>query len=192
MKALTCLALAASLISARPPIPRDEPALAYNAIALIECGDYSGTAFWAGRDRIITAYHVAGERTCEIDGVTLTRVRADAAADIAEYTGLPSRATVRVDCRAPRAGAVYWGVGWAFGSLRHTARLTATGDRDDGAREPIARGMVAHHGAVYPGMSGGPVFDRQGRAVSMINRGTRVEPMMMQGRALADTFLCQR
>lgn len=193
MKPILLVAMATSLISARPApnaaIP-DEPAIEYRAIALIQCGEYSGTAWWIGRNRIITAYHVSGERTCTIGGVTLTRVDANAMQDVAEFTGLPNRYTIRVNCRAPRQGGVHHGVGYAFGQFRHTSRLVATGARDSGVPEPIALGMYVFEGAAYPGMSGGPAFNARGEAVSMINRGTRSAPMMTQGRALADSIVC--
>jgi hypothetical protein len=190
MKPVLLAAALASLVSARPP--QDEPRLAYNAVAMIECGDYTGTAFWIGRNRIVTAYHVTGERQCSIGGVQLRRVRADAMADVAELTGMDSRHYFRVNCTAPRQGGVHYGVGYAFGTFRHTQRYVANGARDSGDPEPIARGMYVFEGAAYPGMSGGPTFDRQGRVMTMINRGTRSAPMMMQGRALADSFICQR
>lgn len=195
MKLLAALAIAGALAAPSPaqaPVPRDEPVIRYNAIALIECEEYSGTAFWVGRDRIITANHVSGDRACSIGGVPLTLVRNDVLQDVAEFTGLPSRVWLHVRCRGPRAGDVVHFVGYAGGRFRHTSRTVATSSRDDGAMEPIARGMLELTGQSYPGMSGGPGFDRNGEVVSMLNRGRGMPNPATWGRVLADSFLCLR
>ena len=73
----------ASLIStsAAPAIPAipDEPIIEYRAIVKLDCGTGSGTAFWVGETRLISAQHVTRNGDCSINGVPVTKVREDEA-----------------------------------------------------------------------------------------------------------------
>ena len=193
MKLLALLGIALGLVSARPvPVPRDEGPISYNAIALITCGEYMGTAFWISPHRIITANHVSGDRSCSIGGIPLIRVRNDYMQDVAEFSGLPSRAYIRVRCYAPRRAAVVHASGYAYGAFRHTSRLIVTDRRDDGRDEPIARGMVEMNGRSFPGMSGGPMMNRDGEVVALLSRGRPGPNPATWGRLLRESFICQR
>lgn len=61
----------------------------------------------------------------------------------------------------------------------------------DGARKERHRIEAAQAKAAQAKAAGGPVFDGD-RAVAMVNRGTRTEPHVTQGRALAETPVCRR
>lgn len=180
--------VAGSLVSSSPYAP-DEPRIDMNAIARIDCGGFSGTAFWITRTRIVTAVHViAAAQPCSIAGHVLSTVRSGNR-DLAEVRGLENDHYLRVDCGGFREGRVYHATGYALGDYRHTARLLATRDEEGDRDGPPNAGERILLGAVYPGMSGGPVVDGHGHVVGIVNRSI-TSPPMAESRALADSFIC--
>jgi trypsin-like peptidase len=184
------LLLVAALLlgGSRSATAADEPAIDYDAIALIRCGDGLGTAFWIAPGRMISAAHVTARGPCTLGGAPLEVVLEDGGNDIAELRGPDSGRALPVRCSQMSEGRPYFAVGFALGRYRHTSRLVATGERAAG---PPGQGQSVLLGTVYPGMSGGPVFDRRGRVTGIVNmRGTRL-PLSFS-RPLRETFVCRR
>ncbi len=156
------LLLVAALLlgGSRSPTAADEPAIDHDAVAQIRCGDGLGTAFWIAPTRMISAAHVTARGPCTLGGAPLQLVREDGGNDVAELRGPDLGHTLPVRCSDMREGRSYYAVGFALGRYRHMSRLVATGERAAG---PPGRGQTMLLGTVYPGMSGGPVFDRRGR-----------------------------
>ena len=170
------------------PVMADEPAQLFGAMTMIECGDARGTAFRIGRRLIVSAHHVTSSGPCRIGAAPLVLVREDAATDFALLRGPPGPVHLKLRCTGFRAGRAYWATGWAQGRFRLTTRLVATADRSPGSGG--AGGLFVLVGMVWPGMSGGPVVDRRGRVVGIVNRRALAAPLV-QSRSLADTPLCR-
>jgi hypothetical protein len=171
-KLIALVCAASALVSAT--IPADEPAnIDYNAIVKVVCGGASGTAFWIDDTRLLTAVHVTRNGPCSIDGNPVRIVREEEAIDVAELEGPNIGHHLHLNCRAFHRGHIYHAAGFAFAHFRHTSRLIGTGYRET-APDPVpAIGMAILRGQAYPGMSGGPVFDRRGNVVGMTNRGSQ-------------------
>jgi hypothetical protein len=176
-----------ALSSAAPVVP-DEPAQRFNAMTMIQCGAARGTAFWVGRRLLASAQHVTAGGPCRIGETPIATLHEDAESDFALLRGPANRARLPVTCRGFGEGRAYWATGWAQGLFRHTARLVATRERSPGGGG--AGGLRILAGEVWPGMSGGPVVDRAGRVVGIVNRRAVAAPLV-QSRPLRDTILCR-
>lgn len=176
---LAPLLLAATSAS---PLPASPTAIPWDAIVLLSCGDYTGTAFHIGNGRYITADHVVSTvRECSAGKATLKVVGEDGDTDIAELSGPVIDAKFEIDCAGYKVGQQYLAVGYPLGQYRTEYPLiySAFGRDPDG-------GIGMFIGAdVIPGMSGGPVINEQFRVTGIINRR-----WPSRSRALADTYLC--
>ena len=188
MKLPVWAALPAALFvmgAAAPP-----PRIDVLAVQRIVCGDVQGSAVPVGRE-LYTAAHVAVTPACLQDGVSGRVAYRSDTLDFARVS-IDARGRVRISCAPIRRG-VYYAVGWAFGEHLLVSRLTGL-DR----HETIAfdGGLVVPHlavlsGRVFPGMSGGAVFDAKGRLAGTITGVQDGERPLSLVRQLADTPVCR-
>lgn len=134
--------------------------------------------FRIGPDRLITAAHVTSHGRCSIAGAPAETVREDGALDVAELRSVARRQFLELNCRGFRRGRWYRAIGYAGGELRVNLPWQAAGFGD-------APGKAEFLGEAYPGMSGGPVIDRDGRVT-----GVTLQRFPARARALASTWLC--
>lgn len=157
------------------PSVRDGPD---GAIEMVTCGRRTGTAFRIEPDRLVTAAHVTAGGDCTIAGVPVATVRKDGALDVAELRAADRRTFIPVRCSVTREGRLYRAIGFAGGAQRMNLPWQATGQAD-------APGKAEFFGESYPGMSGGPVLDREGRAIGIV-----LQRYPARARLLASTWLC--
>jgi hypothetical protein len=179
------LALVAPAMLSSAPLPPDDP---YDAIKLVRCGRSFGTAFQVSADRMITAQHVTVNGPCSIDGAPVRTVKEDARLDVALIERRGS-AVLRVSCGRPRKGHKYRGIGYAGGVYRMDSNLVGTGRYFLNPFQPSMWGMSGFRGNAIPGMSGGPILNKAGDVVALINAGNASVNSTI-GRAMADTELC--
>ncbi len=196
------LAFVLALFSLASPV-HARPVLDVNAVKLVSCGEATGSGALIGRRRLLTAWHVAGRGGCSVDGKPARVVRRDERSDWAVLEADIRGPRLRVSCRGFRPGRYYLAGGHAFG-----ARLMVQGLRYGGGRgrihelkdgRPQARGddFPLLDGLAFPGMSGGPVVDLEGRLVGIVN-GSNVmstpHPLLASAllRDLRATALCRR
>lgn len=133
-------------------------------VVQVVCEDRKGTAVKIGDDSYITAAHVAVASGCEIDGTPVVNVEVDTARDYAIVRGPSSRRSAKYSCRGFLPDTEYLGVGYAFG----WKNLTYQPLRSSGFKV-VGEPTQMFTGEVIPGMSGGPVFDRSGAVVGIVN-----------------------
>ena len=178
IRALSAALSGLALFSAAPVAPAVALSeVERNAIVQIRCGMATGTAFWIGRTRLVTAWHVTAFGACSLNGAPLEIVRADRELDFAELRGPDNPVPLRFRCSGFEAGEMYRAIGFpAIG--RTVSHLIATGHRDaDGLREFV--------GEVHPGQSGGPVL-RAGIAYGIVNKR-----WPGRSRSLSETWICR-
>ncbi len=171
------------------------------------CGDYTGTGVIISTEKVnlvLTAAHVVAKReTCfDFDtGEVGTVASRDADTDIALIVfpkgKMPER-HIDISCDGFTKDNVYFSVGWQLGQMLVINTLSATGETVPYL--PVLnfgfyRGMALLHGAIVPGMSGGPIVDINGKMVGMNNvtdwNGKNSLGSNAFSRQMKDTFLCK-
>ena len=152
------------LLSAAPV-----PVMPDARIRLVSCGSSRGTAWQATPDTMVTALHVAAGGPCSIGGVAVALIWSDPARDLAALRS-PGR-PIAIACGGVASRADYHGIGYALGRYRMESRLVATGGLYDGGSIASLKGAALFRGGAIPGMSGGPMLDKAGRAVAIVNAG---------------------
>lgn len=184
---LLCLALlgAAPISVAQAPVHVE-----LEGVELIDCGNATGTAWRSGTGAYTTANHVVAGRTCTINGYPLTVTWADSYLDIAFLRTEEQGRPLTIDCGGYRDGEVYAGVGHALGKPEQRAIFILM----DASIDAVARwnGFTAMVGEerFIPGMSGGPVYSRDGRVVGIVNGYSRMLPISFT-QSLSATPLCK-
>lgn len=179
--------LAAALLVAAP-VPVSHIALtSYPAVRQVRCDEGRGSAVQVGSEWI-SAAHVASLRNCSIDGHPMTVIEKDGDNDFARIALRTNRrAPAPINCGGFIPGEYYWSVGYAHGEWYQTAvRLRATGFRHVTGMQIL----IGEH-TVIPGMSGGAVFDSDGRVVGVVNAYNEFYGLSFS-RALQDTSVCSK
>lgn len=174
----------------------------FTNIRLLQCVDAAGntargTAFFINKDTLVTAAHVVENRMC-VDAVTLATVTEEYLSREKDFalmktTDIAIFDIPEITCEGYKTGERYDAVGYAGGVRLLLNRLTAT--KDFTADDHDIRGEPAGHlrildGDVISGMSGGPIFDQDGKVVG-INSATNHLLGIGMSRSLSDTILCR-
>ncbi len=204
----TVLSLLASIFlcfsdAAAAPVSSPDYLIPIEPLVKISCAKQtSGSAEIVGNNTYLTASHVvAGNDRCILpDGSTATVVfdnrQLDFAVLMADTTG---KRQYRLNCQGMRKGELYLAIGYAEAGLV-IQPITGTGAHksyhDRKTKVTVLNTAVATRPfelpAVYPGMSGGPVLDMQGRVVGIVS-GVIDDPKNAAAiREVKDTFLCKR
>lgn len=149
-----------------------------------EGGGWTGTGVIISAINVISAHHVTdGAAICAAQQayrLTMVRREGDFAVNSTSFPTEVQR--MIVSCEGIKEGHVYLAAGYAFGGGLVVAKVVGTTMRDGE--------FVRMQGRVYPGMSGGPVVDDEGRVVAIVNQKfndishANVHP-------LSETYLCQ-
>lgn len=193
MKPLCILPIAA-LISASPApeMPPNGYFIPIDLIHKLTCSGPSGAVMGSGSyvdaHHILTAAHVAAGRTCIVGDQVAQTVMVDTARDVAVVrTVEPGRGRISFSCVKPKAGDEAFAIGFAGGSDFVVQRFTATGTFIP-KRVRNFQGLAIFKGHAYRGMSGGPVIDRHGQIIGILNAVNGNGSMF--GRLISETYLC--
>jgi hypothetical protein len=185
--ALGSLSLGAAVPPPANTIDRTVPSPfrgSFEVVPQIMCGNGSGSGVRISDDVIITAAHVASKGGCSIDGHPATIAFNQPHRDFTAMTarlGNGYRATY--SCEGIKPGERYQAFGYALGGKPNVEPLLGTNfkHRD---------GTVMLRGKVYPGMSGGAVFNSEGAFVA-ITVMTHREADWAYVIPLTESYLCQ-
>lgn len=206
--------LLATLIASAKPIDA-EPSpyfLDEETVVQVDCTDpfdknkdtneWSGTAFYIGDGKYVTARHVVrdDERkivNCEIAGKPVTVLQVGSTHDYALVKAkvwLPYREII--SCDGFKEGADYYAEGYAMGRpWVVTQRLIGTKTEigytvEETKNAKLVFGPEAR-GSTTEGQSGGPVKDRDGLVVGIVSSGSDAGETIQIFVSLADTPLCK-
>jgi hypothetical protein len=158
------------------------PTMNLSAIREIRCDDPADATkqhYWTGsgsliaKDTVLTDLHVADGIRC-IDKTTnepLTMFKKDEAHDLALMTGkLPTMPYIKISCEPFRAGQEYSAYGispyWSEENLFRQVNVSGTSEYMDISYSDGGEALHLHRlkGNIVPGMSGGPITDRDGKS----------------------------
>ena len=174
MKLASAVAAALFLAAPSPAAMPEQPGSArwypHNpaAIVRLEChepdgGGAIGTGVKVGRHTYITAAHVVDGRQCYINGVpVLVTQSGGEKLDYAVFLGPENDVMIPATCDGYRAGQSYLARGYAFGGYAANAEPWIATRIPWGPLEMFS-------GFAAPGMSGGPVMDKRGRVIGIVN-----------------------
>lgn len=190
MRALLALAALALIGSAPPPkLPKIQAQdVTFKLICFGPDGGVTGTGFYYRPHMLITAAHVAAGRLCFVNGQPAETVYADGLDDIAVVqTVAMGPGSLPISCEKPKKGRVVYVFGHPNGG-RLEKRVFVALDTvvTDGEVEWL--GLSMFDGAGTAGQSGSAIVDH-GKVIGIL-KGTN--QIVMLGRLLKDTFLCQR
>lgn len=151
-----------SLFGSTPAASGDNFPVNDSVIARVECGISMGTAVKIGPDKYITARHVISSGNCTVGGQPLKNVEHDGDLDFSTFTGPASDKSAVVSCRGFVAGRHYLAVG--FGNAFYETMWQPWI-----ASEITREAYRSFVGEAIPGMSGGPVIDKAGAIVGVVN-----------------------
>jgi S1-C subfamily serine protease len=211
--AIACLSLLAcspndnpnaSLAGAKLP-PAAETTINLDLIRQVLCikdGEGgTGTMFYIGDGKFLTADHVSADRTCTdlATGQPLTILKRDKLKDIALLKmDIPTEQIqykFKLNCKGFKKGKSYYAFGYHYILGYQGNRLVATKKFtgsdfivDDVYKMEGLRVLV---GFIIQGMSGGPIIDMETGEVIGLNNVTGSGGSRAYSRELKDTFICQ-
>jgi hypothetical protein len=149
------------------------------AIVQVSCEDGKGTAFKITQDKYVTAKHVVVKGGCSVNGAPLTNIDLRDSKDIATFTGPFSQSWMPVSCKGFEPSKTYVATGYGLGlpQKMHMPWIST---------EYVLEGYRTFIGEGIPGMSGGPVINRNGEVVGIVNMRWPT-----RGRALSDSIICK-
>lgn len=188
MIAKTCLALA--LAGAPFAMPASDPVyVQMDEVRQVMCDTSRGTAFRTGQGAFTSVNHVVDDLGCTIDGEPIQVTLTDAADDFASLRTKVFGKALRINCNGFVEGEEYVAVGYASGlPVQRAIRVTSS------YAWTIAAPWGGFHVLVgqerfIPGMSGGPVLNKQGEVVGTVNGYNRYIPLSYS-QPLSETALC--
>ena len=174
------------------------PKIDRDSAPMMECARGSGTGVVISSRTMLTASHVvAGGHTCDIQdplrgGNTATLDRDDASNDFATMKGRFRAKPVEVNCDGFTTGETYYMTGHPYGKERITVPAVATPRYLDTrpTNGPPTKRLRELDGSSFPGMSGGPIMDDQGRVVGVVSSRPVDDRSVTMAKELRDTFIC--
>lgn len=148
------------------------------SIVQVLCSNGAGTAFKVSEDKYVTAKHVVTADDCRVNGELITDVDRSDPEDFASFKGPKSKHRLHVSCNGYFTQRTYMAIGYGFGwPVTMNMPWISTDIAIDGYQSFIGEGI--------PGMSGGPVINRSGEVVGIVNMRWPT-----RSRALRDTPIC--
>jgi hypothetical protein len=193
-------------------LPNLYPTVDLSAVVLIECTNprhdkeapyWTGSGALIAKDTILTAKHVAVGKDCYSvgSGAKLKMYWSDSAHDMALMTGKePTVPYIKYSCQPYVKGQTYLAYGisdYHYPNVLFRMNVVKAEKPED---QTLGDGTVDKHiwtlhGAIVPGMSGGPIVDLNGYIHGVVNIGQQDDfglPTLYSGSyTLADTPLCK-
>lgn len=198
--------LVSAAVAAAPPGEPSPYFLDDSVVVMVDCKDWTGSAFYIGKGLFLTARHVVRDDKgkivhCRVGNGLLadkpiTVIQVGAIHDYAVFKApyyLPYRAII--SCAGFQEGHNYYAQGYAYGrEWVVTQRLIGTATS---AAYTLTNGKHPHFvigvetkGSTTEGQSGGPVSDDDGLVVGIVSAGDDAGESMQIFVSLADTPLC--
>ena len=168
---------------ASPAIPAQPYTHNWRAIVRVQCtvpdGWIIGTADKISANRYITANHVIAKGQCTVAGEPITITERDQDLDFAQFTGPSTPDFMPISCRGFKATKIYMARGYAGGGF-------ALFELPWLASAVVQGSQQLFLGDAIPGMSGGPVIDKGGQIVGIVN-----QQLAARSLPLNKTSLCE-
>lgn len=160
-----------------------QPKVVEDAIVRVTCdvagGRSVGTASHVGNGVYTTADHVVDQGTCTVKGQAIYNIKSDKVHDFATFAGPVLKDRVKFTCRNFRSGRHYLAVGYPGRlSFQVMEAWNSTPFQLAGYRVFVGNG--------YPGMSGGPVLDKNGHMTGIVNMRWPTRSMPLRSTHLCD------
>jgi hypothetical protein len=174
-------------------------------IPKLRCTEGLGTGFVIEPNVVITAEHVSGPKgSCAI----VERARKKARRVVVDRVELPNdfsrlvsrypvskRPPLEFVCRPMTKGETYYLIGYPMGGEKLVTYPLVATDIYFTGRHPSSGRLTPHlrftYGNSYPGMSGGPVIDSNGRVIAFLQSRAIDGDDGALVKELADTSLCR-